>query len=114
MKFKPFKIDKELIFDFPENKDIPESEQAIAIFGSIPNAGDRCSYQSYRYGTDGKSIELAYQDNMLVRRHVKRIENFNDGTKDIRTAEDLIKSKHPKCKEAIIQIRLHLFDLEPT
>ena len=108
MKLKAIKIDRKFIPEWNGNKNQAATEQVIIHFSRIPGTSERSNYKTFRM-SQGGSIEIVYNDNLMCSAFISKIENLEIGDEKIKTGADLATSSHPALSDLFTEIRTYLF-----
>ena len=107
MKLREIKISEVFTPEFNDNKKLPATEQMKIKFKRIPGTAERMKYIKLEFRDGGTS--LIYNDIAMSVDFIDSIENFEVGSKKVKTGEDLATLNHPEITSLFPEIRNHLF-----
>jgi len=108
MKLRAIKIDKRFIPEWNDNKKQPANEQVIIEFSRIPATSEEQNYKGFKFDSSG-TMQLVYNDNMLVSTFVSKVHNLEIGDEKIKTGAELASANNPLLKDLFTEIRAYLF-----
>ena len=108
MKLKAIKIDKRFIPEWNDNKKQSANEQVIIEFSRIPATSEEQNYKGFKFDSSG-TMQLVYNDNMLVSTFVSKVLNLEIGDDKIKTGTELATANNPALKDLFTEIRAYLF-----
>jgi hypothetical protein len=108
MKLRAIKIDKRFIPEWNDNKKLPSNEQVVIEFSRIPATSEEQNYKGFKFDSSG-TMQLVYNDNMLVSTFVSKVHNLEIGDEKIKTGAELATANNPLLKELFTEIRAYLF-----
>lgn len=108
-------VSKRFIPEWNGNKEQPSHEQVCIVFRSIPGAADKSNYIGFK-SDQGGGFQLIYNDALLVRTYVEKVENLTlevgDKTEKISDGIKLASCTAPILSELFTEIREYLFPKE--
>ena len=108
MKLRAIKIDKRFIPEWNDNKKQPANEQVIIEFSRIPATSEEQNYKGFKFDSSG-TMQLVYNDNMLISSFVSKVSNLEIGDEKIKTGAELATANNPLLKDLFTEIRAYLF-----
>ena len=108
MKLRAIKIDKRFIPEWNDNKKQPANEQVIIEFSRIPATSEEQNYKGFKFDSSG-TMQLVYNDNMLISTFVSKVHNLEIGNDKIKTGAELATANNPMLKDLFTEIRAYLF-----
>ena len=108
MKLRAIKIDKRFIPEWNDNKKQPANEQVIIEFSRIPATSEEQNYKGFKFDSSG-TMQLVYNDNMLISTFVSKVSNLEIGDEKIKTGAELATANNPLLKDLFTEIRAYLF-----
>ena len=108
MKLRAIKIDKRFIPEWNDNKKLPSNEQVVIEFSRIPATSEEQNYKGFKFDSSG-TMQLVYNDNMLVSTFVSKVSNLEIGDDKIKTGTELATANNPALKDLFTEIRAYLF-----
>jgi len=108
MKLRAIKIEKRFIPEWNDNKKQPANEQVIIEFSRIPATSEEQNYKGFKFDSSG-TMQLVYNDNMLVSTFVSKVHNLEIGDEKIKTGAELASANNPLLKDLFTEIRAYLF-----
>ena len=108
MKLRAIKIDKRFIPEWNDNKKLPSNEQVVIEFSRIPATSEEQAYKGIKFDSSG-TMQLTYNDNMLISTFVSKVSNLEIGEDKIKTGTELATANNPLLKELFTEIRAYLF-----
>jgi len=109
MKLRSIKIDKKFIPDFNGNKELPPDEQIVIFFNRIPGTSEKSKYKDFKFDQNA-SVQLVYNDQLLISTFVEKIENLELETEGkIKNGNDLANANSPDLPPLFTEIRNYLF-----
>jgi len=107
MELKEIKIERRLIPEWNNNKELPVDEQVVIYFSRIPGTSEKTNYINLNFSQSG-STGISYNDNQLLAAFVEKVDNLKIG-KRIKSGRDLATASHPSLAALITEIRDYLF-----
>ena len=112
MRLRVVKIEKMFIPEFNENKSLPAAEQVKIYLSRIPGTSEKSNFRSFKIDQKS-SVELLYNDNLLVSSVIEKIDNLEidiDGEiQKIKTGLDLSKVNDSRFESLFTEIRDYVY-----
>ena len=110
MKIEDIKIATTYIPQWNDNREQEPDKQLVIEFKTIPNSLSKNKYVSFNFKDDKVSIHKDYS--LFVHTFIKEIKNLEVGSKQIKTAEDLLEVNNPKIVSLIDELMDYCFPVD--